>query len=704
MMRRATGGRGWQVGAIGLICAGFWLLSAQMRAQGQPPADRSPDGVWQLLDAAPAAGAAAAARQASAGGSRVVRLNRSVFESVATRAPVDASVQQGVAMTLPMPDGTFARFRIVESPMVSAELSAAYPQLRTYRGQGIDDPAATVRLGWTELGFHAIVLSAGSTTYVDPYPSPEQDLYQTVRKDSAQQPGIVCLVERDPEVVANRNAGEFPISHGASLRTYRMAIAATAEYTAAAGGTKSQALARIVATMNRVNGIFEREIAVTTTLTTGTAGDPTAIIFTDSATDGYTNGNPSAMMTENQTRLTAILGASNFDVGHVFGTLGSGGSGIATLGVPCRDAHKAKGASTSSNPTGDGFAIELVAHEIGHQFDASHTYNGTSSSCGPNRDPAHAYEVGSGSTIMSYSGSCSAENLALSSGDYFHFESLNEMTAYITSSWGATCGTVTSTGNTPPVVSSGGNFNIPANTPFQLTATGSDANGDSVTYTWEELDLGTASSSVVTASTDDGSRPLFRSYTASANPWRVFPRLDFVLNNANVPPQTVACPFGQTCLTGEALPSTNRLMNFHVTARDNRAGGGGIASASTVLSIAATTGPFQVTSPNTVMSLAGNSFQTVTWNSNGTALAPVNATNVKVSLSTDGGATFPTVLLASTPNDGAEGVIIPNTPTSTARIKIEAVGNVFFDVSNSNFSITPGVAIQKVTGVRITPP
>jgi hypothetical protein len=367
----------------------------------------------------------------------------------------------------------------------------------------------------------------------------------------------------------------------------------------------------------------------------------------------------------------------------------TGGGGVAQLRSVCVGGSKARGVTGSPNPTGDGFDVDYVAHEMGHQFGGSHTFNGTSSNCGGgNRSGAHASEVGSGSTIQAYAGICSVENLQPHSDDYFTFESLNEMTAFITSGSGASCGSASATGNSVPVVSAGANYTIPVRTPFTLTATASDADGDTLTYKWEQWSLnGTPSNSVATASTDSGTNPIVRSYLPSTSASRTVPKLSYVLDNANVPPPTYSCAAG-TCLTGETLPATNRTITFHVTARDNRAGSGAIATSSMTVTSVTGAGPFAVTFPNTGLSVSGGTTLTVTWDVAGTAGMPVAATNVKISFSSDGGSSFPTVLAASTPNDGSHAVTVPSVATTQARIKVEAVGNIFFDVSNANFTIT----------------
>ena len=331
---------------------------------------------------------------------------------------------------------------------------------------------------------------------------------------------------------------------------------------------------------------------------------------------------------------------------------------------------------------------------MGHQWGANHTFNGTVSNCGGgNRSGGSAYEPGSGITIMAYAGICGNQDLAQHSIDTFHVKSLEVITAYSQTGGGNACAVTTASGNTPPSVTGPGNFNIPKLTPFSLTATASDVNaGDAITYDWQEYDLGGTGTTTVPNTDADGIKPIFRPYSPTVGGTRTFPSLQYILANANVPPSTYNCGrgVGAPCLTGELLPTVARTMNFQVVARDNHAGTGGINTATSSVTVDGNSGPFAVTAPNTNVSWTGNTFQTVTWSVANTTAAPVNAANVKISLSADGGQTFPTVLAASTANDGTQDVLIPNTASTTARIKVEAVGNIFFDISNTNFTIVAG--------------
>ena len=666
----------------------------------------SSDGLW--VDVKESSMAVIGERQIVPKSYRAVRLNNAALMQVLAQAPMeftDAARASRAVITLPMPNGTFARFRIQESPISLPDRSGKVSDFKSFSGQGLDDRTATVRLDFSPAGFHAQILSAGETVYIDPYAA--NDLVNCISyyKRDAQREGArpACFASISDRfgVPGTPRASllAYPddlaplAANGSTLRSVRTAIACTGEYTAffrqgpdTDDQAKARALNAIKVTMNRVNGIWGRDAAVRFVLLSDT--DELKIIYPNGATDPYTNSNASMLSNENQTNLDAVIMDANYDIGHVFAT-SPGGEG--TQGV-CVTGDKAKGVTGSAMPVGDPFDIDFVAHEIIHQWGGNHTFNESASEqCNPgNRNGPTAVEPGSGSSAASYAGICGAANLQANSDDYFHGVSIGEILNALATS--ATCAASTATGNTPPTVTAPASFTIPQNTPFTLTATASDVDGDALTYAWEEIDVGAASP----PNTDDGTRPLFRPHKPVSIPSRTFPSLPYILNNANTPPATFAgtsatgavCAAGETCLTGEVMPVTTRTMNFRVTVRDNRAGGGGINDATTQVNVRADSGPFAVTAPNTAVSLQGGAQFTITWNAANTSAAPVSAANVKISLSTDGGNTFPNVLIASTPNDGSEALTLPNVSTTTARIKVEAVGNIFFDISDANFTVT----------------
>jgi len=386
------------------------------------------------------------------------------------------------------------------------------------------------------------------------------------------------------------------------------------------------------------------------------------------------------------------IGAANYDIGfvldgHVYAFkpgffLFQGAGQFQSV---CVNGQKGKGVSIlrSIQPSTIS-AIWEVAHEFGHMFGAEHTFNGTTDDCASpsGRFPHNAYETGSGSTIMGFRGGtapngtylplCTFEDLR-STDTYFHAASIEQIVNYTTIGNGSSCPALAPTGNTPPTVEAGPDFTIPSQTPFTLTATASDPDADALTYCWEEYDLGTAGP----PHTDDGSRPIFRSFAPVTSPARTFPQLSDILSGVPT--------------FGESLPITTRTMTFRATVRDNHAGGGGVNTDAMRVNVRQDSGPFVVTNPGSATMWTAGSNQTVTWNVANTASAPINCANVRLLLSVDGGSSFPFILASSTPNAGAATVSIPNTPTSTARIKVEAVGNIFFNISLPNFTITPNL-------------
>ncbi len=631
----------------------------------------------------------------------VYELNRSALKSVLAQSPLefsDESRSRENIIEIPTPDGRLERFRIVESPVLAPHIAAQYPEWKTYQAYGIDDPTATARFGVTILGFHATVFSTRGTYQIDPYQRNDIDNYMTYyKRDVPRTENFHCdLDERLHKAETPTTYNFFPapeFSHGTQIRTYRLAIAATGEYTAVFGG-QTPALAQVTITANRMNGVYRKDFAVGLQLVSGTN-----LVYPDAATDPFTNVINSAQLGVNQTTIDTVLGSANYDVGHLFAT---SNNGLAQLSSIC-GSSKARGASGQPNPQGDGFDVDYVAHEIGHQIGANHTFN-SDGNCGSGSTNARK-EPGSGVTIMSYAGICSStSNLQRNSIDIFLGHSQQEAIAFL-GAGGAACGTLSGSNAVPTVTVGAATYNVPFNTPYALTASASDTNGDALTYAWEHNTASGGSTSTYPGTTDDDdtnlgtSRILMRPYLPTASPTRMFPSLTYILNNANEAPVTytgtsaTGSVCAATCATGEDLPSVARVINYRVTVRD---GQGGVADATTDVNFVNTTTPFGITSQNTAVTYAGNSTQTVTWNVSGTTAAPISTANVKISFSTDGGQTFPNTLLASTANDGTETVTIPNIATTTGRIKVEAVGNIFFDINNASVTVTAGPVVSTI--------
>ncbi len=594
------------------------------------------------------------------------------FMETAPREFTPDAKNHPLILSLPMPDGSYSRFSIVKYDMMQPGLAAMFPYFKSYSGQGIDDPYATIKIDWNALGFHAQILSSvKGAVYIDPYaPGSLRNYISYNKSDLAPKPFFEdgqLLNTGDKLSMSNRpQVGQCV---GPTLRKYRLAVACTGEYARAIGFgtavTLPQALAAIQTTVNRVNGVYETEVAIRLVLIDSNH----KLVFINPTTDPFAgNSNANTLINESQTQITNRIGGTNYDIGH---TVSTGGGGLAGLGVVCTNSQKARGITGSPTPTGDGYDIDYVAHEIGHQFGGNHTFNAATGNCSGNGSSIANSEPGSGVTIQAYAGICnSANDLEPHSIPYFNAISSDEITTYSINSTGNSCAAQISTGNNPPVIVAGSNYSIPINTPFVLTGSGTDPDNDPLTYCWEQINVGGPFGDWNAPS---GDAPIFRTFIPVTSPTRYFPQLSDQING--------------TTTIGEILPSYARVMEFRLTGRDNRAGSGGVCFSEMTVSTIAGTGPFVVTEPNTAISWEVGTFQKVKWNVAKTDLTPINAANVIIELSTDGGNTFTQVLSSSTTNDGEEEITVPNSLTTTARVRVKAIDNVFYDMSNVDFSI-----------------
>jgi subtilisin-like proprotein convertase family protein len=596
---------------------------------------------------------------------RSLSLDLGLLKSRLSEAPMRFTPEaenSTVTLAIPMPDGTMEEFQMVDAPIMQPELAARYPYIHSYAGWSNADHTAYLRCGYTQKGFHAMVLSANhSTVYIDAFAEGDDEHYISYYKKDFANPhtDFECLVDAPPSMAPIVSDGQSLVGGDCQHRNYALALACTGEYATFHGGTKPLVMAEFNVAMTRVNGIYEKDLAVTMTMVNNTD----LLIYLNGSTDPYTNNNGSTMLNENQNNCNNVIGNANYDIGHVFST---GGGGIAQLNAVCNNSGKARGVTGLGSPVGDGFYVDYVAHEMGHQFGGNHTQN---NDC--NRNSSTAMETGSGSTIMGYAGVC-APDVQPHSDDYFHGISLDEIYDHILGA-GNSCATTTPSGNSAPTVTvAQSNFSLPISTPFVLTAQGQDANSaDVLTYCWEQMNNQVGTQPPLSTNTVG---PVFRSFTPTTSPKRYFPRLADLVNGVTP--------------TWEVLPSVARTMLFRCTVRDNHPGAGCTDEVNTTLSFVASAGPFVVTNPNTAAVVwTSNSTATVAWNVANTTAPPISTSQVEILLSTDGGLTYPYTLAASTSNDGTEMVLVPNVTTTQARVMVKALNNVYFDISNANFKI-----------------
>ncbi|RZM74401.1 hypothetical protein C3B51_19790 [Pseudoalteromonas rubra] len=583
-------------------------------------------------------------------------------------------------MALPLPNGEFVTFRLEPSQVMAPELANKYPDIMTFKGAQLGEPSNFGTFDLSPKGFYGMFEHQGKTVYIDPQPASHS--YRSYYFTPTEQHTLAADMKRHPPIRfpgisdarTNKPEGLMQTSQISERIVYRLAVAATGEYTAYHGGTRALGLAAIVTMVNRVNQVYARDLGVTFQL----VANNDLIVFLDAQTDPFTNTDQDIDGDVISQAIESVMSDADYDIGHLVVTTGGG---VAGLGVVCT-TQKASGLTGSPQPEADAFYIDYVAHEIGHQLGAEHTFNGLVGACQGNRSGLSAYEPASGSTIMGYTGICGEQDLQLNSDPFFHLHSIEQMVEVTRQGVGNTCGTRTNLNNQSPVVDAGEDFTIPARTPFTLTGSATDSDSDTLSFSWQQFDLGTATNSASQDAIDSGTGPLFRVFNPTMGPSRTFPKLVDILTNS--------------VAYGEAYPTTNRTLNFRLAVRD---GQGHVASDTMQVTVVNSATGFRVTQPDSNSQWLSQT-HTVTWDTANTQNAPVSCSRVSISLSTDGGVNFGTSLANGVDNDGEQDVVITSAiSTDSARVRVNCTDNVFFAISSGNFTINfdgPPAAIKPV--------
>ncbi|SFN37812.1 Por secretion system C-terminal sorting domain-containing protein [Chryseobacterium oleae] len=597
--------------------------------------------------------------------------------------------------------GKDTKFSLKENGLSENRLS----DIITFDGVS-EDGKSSMKLSVFNDKINALVKTDQGYFYVEPYKTGKNELrmYSAFSDFGA---GVQCGVDEDHMLSKELNQMKNSLSvtnfpYGGQIKKFRMAVAATGEFTAAFNGDKDAALAELVNMVNLINKIYESEVAITFTLISKTTDK--SLIFSNAATDPFTVDPNFSSAANSQTgfdtmKTDGTLAYNQYDIGHTFNILST--NAMTANGQagpqPCNDTSKARAWSQWSLTMPKGMVANVIVHEMGHQFSAGHTYNavggsaGSPTFCTSGWSAAAAVEPGGGTTIMSYGNNCTSPSDQTNTGEYnlnyFNAKSLDQILNNIQNS--ANCYTTQAVNNVPPVANAGADISIPKNTPFKLKGTGSDNDNTNLSYTWEQADVASANDKGAFGSAITGTggynalnsttAPLFRSEQSTSTTERYFPKMAFVLNNQNSPETKEA----------EALPLVARTMKFRFTVRDNNVTNGGLDSDE--ISVTVTNdGPLSVSYPNaTGVSVSANTAVNVQWTVNGTDNIK---DKVNILLSLDGGDTFPITLASDAVNNGSKSVTIPNVPaTDRARIKVVGVINPnaeFFDVSDNNFTVS----------------
>ena len=584
-------------------------------------------------------------------------------------------------ISLPNAAGGIEQFEVNEASNFEPELQARFPEIRAYSGRGITDKYATLKLSISPQGVQTMIFrTEKENEFIEPY-SKDHTIYSVYK--SQREKGSLpwsCATE-DKKMAAEIKADvEKTQSSAGQLKTMRLAQSCNAEYSNYFGATSAAQVGLVMAAFNatiaRCNGVYEKDLALHLNLIANT----TSVIYYTPSTDPYST-TLSQWNAQLQSTLTSVIGEANYDIGHLFGASGGGGN-AGCIGCVCSNGSKGSGITSPADgiPMGDNFDIDYVVHEVGHQLGGNHTFSHSLEGSGVNK------EVGSGITIMGYAG-ITSQDVAPHSIDIYHEATIAQIQTNLATK---TCPvTVAMTANHPPVVAPVSNYTIPKTTPFELTGAATDPENDPLTYCWEQNDNSTVSGASSVASQTKAGGPNWLSFKPTVSGTRSFPKLSTILSGLFVTPPL---PGGDAGANIEALSSVGRNLNFRLTVRDNNPYSAGVKTGQTaytdvVVTVSSASGPFGVTAPNTAVVWNAGTAQTVTWSVNNTTAVPVSCANVRILLSTDGGNTFPTVLAASTPNDGTEAITVPTVNSTTCRVRVEAVGNIFFDVSNANFTI-----------------
>lgn len=581
---------------------------------------------------------------------RVVNKMRAQYNSRKTAMPSTLKIN------IPRPEGGFNEFYCQPTEVFSEPNTGKELSIQAFKGYCSNDPSQLIRLTLTPNGVWGIILGNEKSYAIKP------DLKGSYELQPRKTVKLPCLSKA-------ANKGPLRKHHygrvGEEYVNYRLALSASGEYTRFWGGV-SNTFSAMASTINALNAIFERDLGIHLVLIT----DSRFLIFQDPATDPFIfDGNQNA---QNQRVLSETLNSRDYDMGHLLMATENGASfGLAVVGSVCDNFFKGSAFTVFSDPSDYNEWIDLLAHEIGHQLGANHSF----SHCGGFEPGLLPFEPGSGSTIMAYGGLevCGDDNFVANSSDYFHTANIEEIFQFTRLEQGRTCAFIEEKAIAFPEIDlSGLQKNIPAATPFELEANITTAHSlDLLSFCWEQMD---GLRQLPLGETSSGS-PLFRSFPPSLNSKRTFPDYNSLWSGAN-PPE-------------EQLPAFSTELNFRLTLRSLEEDLNAINWQDVTLSVSGQAGPFTVYTADEPTVWEMGSTQVIEWEVAATNQPPVNAELVDIFLVTDSAGQETFLLAGRLPNTGIAEVEVPFMEEEIkGRLKIKGHDHLFFNISNAAVQIS----------------
>lgn len=542
------------------------------------------------------------------------------------------------------------------------KLKKKYPEIRTYRGVSSTNPNVTSYVTVVNNKIFGGILSGTSiTTFINEGKSPSSrlsfekdkilncgdckngeehrcampDVFTTNNQDNSLTKIATSTLKQTAAARMSATAATS-LSHGSQYRIFRLAMVLSYWQNHELGFTTvAEGLAYANTRVTLFNDVFGKELAVNFQLV---PNNDLLILLdpSDPFPEAFLPSNANEQFGNTKTVLNAVIGVNNYDWGFLMHPSGTGWAGGNYCG-------SGKHAGVANGPDWG-----LMLHEMGHMFGCP-----------------HAYHLDGSVDIPSLTRCIVGGN----GGRWFHSINFEIAAANLDA---AICGTTGLTGNTPPNITmpltSG--FSIPKSTPFVLSASATDPDATAaLTYSWQHTN--------VTPSEEAAPTPAGRLIWAYPNP-------SATENVRHIP--SLASQIANMPDINVILPTVSRPIVTRFIVRDNQVPYGAVAYKEISFNVDATAGPFLVSYPNTNVSVTGGQNMTVTWDVANTNNATVNAQNVNILLSTDEAATW-TTLASNVPNNGSYTLTLPNTPSTKCRIKVEAAGNIFYDMSNVNFTI-----------------